>query len=391
MPTTSRLIAGPLAALALLTGSACSVLQSNDAPKTGKDGAIAVAAGEDSCDLARTSTKAGTVVFDVTNKGSKVTEFYLLAEDGLRILGEVENVGPGLTRQLVVSVPQGKYQTACVPGMVGKGMRSGFTVEKGAKGAGEITGVDQQTIDAATAQYASYVRNQTGQLLVDAKAFTDAYTAGDDARARALYPTARTPWEAVEPVAESFGDLDPRTDLREADLEPGQRWTGWHRIEKDLWPPRGGYTALTPAQRQAYAADLMSNLTTLNTRVKSLDFGVDQIANGSKGLLDEVAASKITGEEDIWSHTDLYDFAANVTGARAGFEVLEPLLQVKDPVLATTLKQRFTSMQSELDEYRDGDGYVAYTEVTPAQRKQLSDQVNALAEPLSKVTAALTL
>ncbi|GGF41699.1 lipoprotein [Marmoricola endophyticus] len=391
IPLPGRLTVGGLAALALLGTSACSVFQSNDSGGGSKDGAIAVAASESSCDVAAESGKAGTLVFDVTNKGSKVTEFELLAEDGLRILGEVENVGPGLTRQLVVSAPEGKYQTACIPGMVGKGMRNAFTVEKGAKGAGEITGVDAKTIDAATAQYASYVKNQSGQLLVDAKAFTAAYTAGDDDKARALYPTARMPWEAVEPVAESFGDLDPKTDLREADLEKGQKWTGWHRIEKDLWPPKTGYTALTPAQRKTYAADLMTNLTTLNTRVKTLDFGVDQIANGSKGLLDEVAASKITGEEDIWSHTDLYDFQANVTGAKAGFEVLKPLLQVKDPELATTLDQRFTAMQTELDEYRDGDGFVTYTQVTEAQRKQLSDAVNALAEPLSKVTAALTL
>ena len=66
-------------------------------------------------------------------------------------------------------------------------------------------------------------------------AFVAAVKTGDVEKAKSLY--ARPGWagRAIEPVAESFGDLDPRIDLREADLETGQTWTGWHRIEKALW------------------------------------------------------------------------------------------------------------------------------------------------------------
>ncbi|MET0840221.1 MAG: iron uptake system protein EfeO, partial [Marmoricola sp.] len=202
---------------------------------------------------------------------------------------------------------------------------------------------------------------------------------------------ARGYWERIETVAESFGDLDPKMDLREADLEEGQEWTGWHRIEKDLWPPASGYQAMTPAERKTYAADLLANTEVLDKRVQSLDYTVDQIANGSKGLLDEVASGKITGEEDIWSHTDLWDFQANVDGARVGYEGLKPLLEVKDPELSKQIETAFTALQTELDKYKDGDGFVFYDQVTEAQRKQLSDATNALAEPLSKMTGAITL
>ena len=181
-------------------------------------------------------------------------------------------------------------------------------------------------------------------------------------------------------------------DLREADLAPGQKWTGWHRIEKDLWPPASGYQALSKAERATYGADLLANTKVLDERVEDLDFTVDQIGNGSKGLLDEVASGKITGEEDIWSHTDLYDFQANVDGARVGFEGLEPLLAIKDKTLATTIETEFTDLQKLLDQYKQGkDGFVSYDTVTEAQRKELSDAVNALAEPLSKMTGAITL
>ena len=40
-----------------------------------------------------------------------------------------------------------------------------------------------------------------------------------------------------------------------------------------------------------------------------------QVANGSVDLLGEVAKSKVTGEEERYSHTDLGDFEANVDGA----------------------------------------------------------------------------
>jgi iron uptake system component EfeO len=68
--------------------------------------------------------------------------------------------------------------------------------------------------------------------------FVSAYEAGDDEKARSLFPTTRAFYERIEPVAESLGDLDPRIDYREVDaVAEGLDWTGFHRIEKDLWVP----------------------------------------------------------------------------------------------------------------------------------------------------------
>jgi iron uptake system component EfeO len=214
------------------------------------------------------------------------------------------------------------------------------------------------------------------------------YKAGKDDEARALYPQARMHWERIETVAESFGDLDPLTDAREADLEPGQKWTGWHRIEKDLWPP-AGYKALTPRERATYADDLMKNINTLDGRIGGLDYTVDQIANGSRGLLEEVANGKVTGEEEAWSHTDLWDFQANVDGARVGWAGVRPIVETKDPALAKLLDGRFAALQTLLDAQKDGSGFVFYDQVSDADRKALSDAVNALSEPLSRLTAAV--
>ena len=381
------------AALLLAGTTACSVTESNKpSDKSGSgSGTINVESSADECKLTTAEAPSGNVVFKVKNTGDQVTEFYLYGEDGLRIVGEIENVGPGLSRDLVVRAAPGKYVTACKPGMGGKGIRDGFTVTDSGQDT-KIEGVDQATIDAATAQYAAYVKDQARTLVGQTEEFTTLYKNGQDDEARTFFPQARSYWERIEPVAESFGDLDPKMDLREADLEPGQEWTGWHRIEKDLWPPAKGYRALSDVDRAKYADDLLANTKILDRRVQSLELTVDQIGNGSKGLLDEVASSKITGEEDIWSHTDLYDFQSNLDGARVGYDGLKPLLEVKDPELSDQIQTAFDTLQSELDNYKtEKGGFVFYDTVTEAQRKELSDDVNALAEPLSKMTGAITL
>ena len=62
-----------------------------------------------------------------------------------------------------------------------------------------------------------------------------AVKAGEVEKAQALFPVERTYWERIEPVAEMFGDLDPAIDEREPDVAPGTDFTGFHRIEKQLW------------------------------------------------------------------------------------------------------------------------------------------------------------
>jgi iron uptake system component EfeO len=377
-------------AIAVVPLAGCSLTESNKKDTKSGSGPITVTSSDDKCTLSSTKVGSGTLTFAVKNTGSQVTEFYLYAEDGKRIIGELENIGPGLTREFVVTASPGTYVTACKPGMKGDGIRGKLTVTDSGK-ASTASEAEQANLDAATASYAGYVRDQAATLLEQTTAFVAAYKAGDDAKARALYPVARQPWERIEPVAESFGDLDPKMDLREADLEQGQDWTGWHRIEKDLWPPSGtGYRALSKSQRATYADDLLANTKTLHTRVQTLDYEVTQLGNGSKELMDEVATGKITGEEEVWSHTDLYDFQANVEGAKKAFELLEPILESKDHELEEQIDEHFDALQELLDKHRSRDGFVSYDTVTEAQRKQLSDAVNALAEPLSKMTGTVT-
>ncbi|GAA4705245.1 peptidase M75 family protein [Pseudonocardia yuanmonensis] len=348
----------------------------------GGGGPISVTASDTACDVSAREAPAGNISFTVKNTGTKVTEFYLY-DTGDRIMGEVENIGPGLSRNLIVEVPDGgSYTTACKPGMVGDGIRAPFTV----------TGTAQRSTDTdaklaeATAGYTRYVTSQIEALVAKNKEFTAAVKAGNVDQAKALFPVARTYWERIEPVAESFGDLDPKMDGREDDeREPGVGFTGYHRLEKDLW-----VDGLQPDSAQI-ADQLDADILDLQNRVKTVEFTPVQLANGAKELLDEVATGKITGEEDRYSHTDLWDFKANVEGSQASVAALRPVIDEKDPNLGPTLDQRFAAVEQLLEGYRTPDGgFVLYTQLTPEDTKKMSDAVDALAEPISQVAGVVT-
>ena len=381
------LLAVSAAGLLALTG--CVANNTGDS----EHAALTVDSSADACAVSANEAPSGNLSFSVTNSGDQVTEFYLLAEDGLRIVGEVENIGPGLCRDLVVQLTPGNYLTTCKPGMVGDGIdKTAFTVTD----SGEDIVVDEDLdaqVEVANTNYAAYVRDQVAQLVTGTSAFADAYLAGDDDTARSLYAGTRAHWERVETVAESFGDLDPQLDLREADLEEGQDWTGWHAIEKDLWPAEAeaGFTAYTPAQRENLATLLVADTATLNDEVQDLTFTLSQQTNGAIGLLDEVATGKVTGEEEFWSHTDLWDFQANIDGAKVLYAGVRNILLEEDADLAAELDTEFDQLQVLLDAQRVGDGFTLYTDLTPEEIKAFADQVNALGEPLNQLTATLVL
>lgn len=375
-------------AMIALTGCVPNAAQSDSASAR----AIAVTLNDSRCSVDTARTAAGTITFQITNTGNEVNEFEILASDKLRIAGEKENVTPGTTVNYVVQLAQGSYFTACKKGMVGSPTSvTAFTVTAGSE-TRSITS-DSNAVKQAVTNYTAYVRDQTGQLLVATESFARAYEAKDDETARAQYAMARMHYERIEPTAEQFGTIDPALDLREKDLETGDTWTGWHRIEKDLWPP-AGYTSSDAATRATLGAQLVSDTRKLNTLVNAEDFHLtlDQISNGASGLMEEVATSKITGEEEAFSHTDLWDFTANVEGAEVAYGTVKDILAAKNSTgkaLATTLDTRFATIDALLKKYTSGTGYELYTDLTSAQVKELSDAVNALSEPLSRLTEVL--
>ncbi|MFG2350013.1 iron uptake system protein EfeO [Streptomyces phaeochromogenes] len=372
--------AATAAALAAVTG--CT--EKSDA-SAGDDRVVKVTATDSKCEVSTTKFPSGHVQIDIENKGSKVTEVYLLFPDD-RIVTERENIGPGTKQKVTAEVKEGDYRIACKPGMKGKGIRQDVT----ATGSGKVAKRDPR-LDSAVAAYREYAQEQADETLPKAKAFAAAVKDGDIEAAKKAYAGSRIGWERTEPVAESFGDIDPKVDVREDGLEEGQDpekdWTGWHRLERSLWQDK----KLT-ARDSELADQLITDLTDWQKRVGKAEITPTSMANGAKELLDEVATGKVTGEEERYSHTDLVDFKANVEGAEKSYALLKPVASENDAALTKELDTQFAALNTLLDKYRENKtsyDFTSYDKVGKADRKELSDAVNALAEPLSKLAAAV--
>jgi iron uptake system component EfeO len=297
---------------------------------------------------------------------------------GDHILGEVENVIPGADRSFSLTLAEGTYKTNC-PG--GSKFDSG-TLE--VAGATQGAAADTAARDGAVQSYLTYVKSEADQLITAAAPFVAAVKAGDIEAAKQKFAAARAHYESIEPIAESFGDLDPAIDAREGDVPDGE-WGGFHRIEKALWVDNN------VADMGPVADKLTADIQRLRDQINTVQLEPAQIANGAVELLNEMSTSKITGEEDRYSHTDLSDFAANLAGSKAAFESLKPLLAADQADLSKQIEDRFAAVQAALDAHKGsdptGNGYVLFVALTPDQTRAVSTTLDTLAEPLSRVAA----
>jgi iron uptake system component EfeO len=374
--TAAVLVAVAASALAAGCGGG-----SNSATSGGQT--LKVLLTDSGCSPAKLTAKSGTVTFDISNGGTgRVSEFEVKSRDGI-ILGERENIVSGISGSFTLDLKPGRYTLSCPNGATED---NGMLVVTSAAAPAQVNAA-APLLKKATARYHAYVVAQTAKLVTGTEQFVTALKAGDVQSAKDQFGPVRLDYEAIEPVAESFGNLDPEIDARVNDVGDGEAWTGFHRIEQILWVKN------TTAGAAALADKLLADVKTLERRARTLTFQPAQLANGAVELLNEVAGSKITGEEDRYSHTDLSDFQGNLDGARVAFELLRPaLVKRREAPLARTIAVRFATVQRRLDRYKRATplGFATYDELTAADRRAFAQQIDALAEPLSRVATKVT-
>lgn len=252
----------------------------------------------------------------------------------------------------------------------------------------EQVSTNQAELDKITEAYRIFVGEQIDQLLTDTESWAELLKAGKLEEAKQQYPLIRMTYERSEPIAESFGELDVRIDFRLVDYvdenNTEEGWSGFHRIERILWEDN------TTEGTEAYAEQLVNDIKELRVKVSTVEVTPDMMTTGAVDLLNEVATSKITGEEEIYSHTDLYDFRANIEGAEKIFELFKPLLEEKDTDLVKELEERFAEVSNLLGSHMvDTENYKSYTELTQEDTKALAEAVTKLGEPLSQMGMVL--
>ncbi|HUN79484.1 MAG TPA: iron uptake system protein EfeO [Solirubrobacteraceae bacterium] len=337
------------------------------------------------CTPGEASVPAGPVTISVTNGGDpKVTELEVQNLSGI-VLGERENLFPGLSGTFSLDLEPGRYILNCPDGDVTQGHLT--VTGKPFK----VHGPAQGLLRTAVLQYRTYVEGQTGQLLEGTRRFVAAIEQGDMAEAKLLYGPTRIHYEAIEPVAESFAGLDSAIDARiDSPTVDGDyaKWTGFHRIEYLMWDRH------TLRGATHFADLLLADVQELDQRTPTLPLSALQLVNGSVGLLNEIVNTKITGEEDRYSHTDLSDFQGNLTGARRAFEYVRPAMErIGETSLAATIAREFQAVQVELNRYRRDTplGFALYGALTQTDKVAIARQIGDAAQSLSGVALKLAL
>jgi iron uptake system component EfeO len=363
-------------------GSTASPVSSGAAGQPAKVTITLTSAG---CEPKPASVAAGPVEFTVQNNdAAAVTEAELKSADLAHIFAEKENLTPGLSGAFSVTLQPGRYKVQC-PGAAAQNWD--FTVT------GEPAGPSWQSkpdLVRAVSRYTAFVGFSADSLLRSTRAFCFAVKAGNRSLAQQRYAQARVFYEQIEPVAEVFGGLDTQIDGRwQNPVTRKSEFMGFHRLEQILWdePSMTGATALCQG--------LMDHEEKLVTLVSKGRYSPQEMASGATDLINEAATSKITGEEERYSHTDLVDFDANMKASMKVASLLVPYLQTVDPDLVSLIQRRNDAVQKLLTRYQaqpgyEHTGYVSYAQVAKAERRELSGVVNAFAEALSGMSAKVS-
>jgi iron uptake system component EfeO len=345
---------------------------------------VPVVVDDSGCEPAAMEVPAGVVVFEVTNAGGDVGEFEILSGD--RVIDEVENIVPGFVVTMVTRLQGGSYETVCYTLVSPRGT---LEVTGGAApSAAPSDVVDAAVLSAARDDYKAWVDERATALTQDVGAFVAAILAGDLDAARALYAPSRVAWEEIEPIAELYADLDVVIDAREEDFAAGvddPEFTGFHRIERILWVEGASGDLASLAQK------LEADVRDLEGRLADLVIEPRVMARGAGELIDEVAQSKLTGEEDRYSRTDLWSISANVDGSRRIVDILRAILEQVDPAYLGQMDGAFKDVEAVLDVYRDGDGFAPFGDISAADLTRLQARMAGLSEVLAQLPGVLGL
>jgi len=379
---TTRPGLGILLVTAAVAFAACGSTGSAE-PSAGR---IAVSVSESGCSPATITVPSGPVTFVVTNAGNETGEFEIILAN-TKVIDEVENIVPGFVVNMSTRLDGGTYEMVCGNTQTPKGA---LTVTGGAAATPPPnTVVAQADLDAARDKYAAFVKEQTAALVTAIAAFTAAVEAGDVAQAKALYAAARIPWESIEPIAELFPDLDQAIDFREEDFDGGADdpgFKGFHKIEKVLF--EGG----TAAGLGPLAVELRANVDELKKRIDTLVIDPRVMARGAGELIEEVAQSKMTGEEDRYSKMDLVSIDANVDGSARIVDELRPILTKLDAPFLARLDAASKAVEDIIAKYATSDGaFKPFDQVSADDLKLLQARLADLSELLAELTGRLGL
>ncbi len=227
----------------------------------------------------------------------------------------------------------------------------------------------------------------TAQVQAAASAFVASVTALQGDVARDDIPSARVDELAAQGhydalrVLESGNSINASTlDELDSDVLPGQSFGGLHAVERDLWA--GGPLA-------ADTAALVGQAPVAQYLLSRERLGPEAIGLTAVDQLDWVVDTALPHSQEHASHLGLVDVADTVAAARQAFGDIQPLAAMVDPTRTAAVAGQFATLATDIAALGPPNT-TPDTSVSPAARLALSQDLDATATTLSRLTAELT-
>jgi iron uptake system component EfeO len=385
-----RLLPAVTVALGLLLagcGSSSSAGAGADAPTSSPSTQPAVDVSVSDCGSSWQPTGAGAQELMLHNADAHAGEVQVVgrgAGAGL-VYADVEPFGPGTTVDVHVSLKAGRYALACLMEDSAPATGPTRTITGAGPGAPGVRILTQSQLVPSAIAYQSWVRRHLAPLVRHTGRLRDLVDAGDLTGARSAWLTAHVDYQRLGAAYDAFGDLGDAIDGLPAGIPGGTsnpRWTGFHRVERDLW------AGASAAALRSDTAALARAVGQLRTQLGTTHLDPLTLTLRAHEIDENALQFQLTGQDDFGSHTDLQSVRAELVGTGA---VLHALARPIDQRVAGAGKIR-AALRRTLATFtratRSG-AHVAVDRLPRLERERLDASLSLLTQRLAAIPAAL--
>ena len=327
------------------------------------------------------SPKPGRQVFQVRNVGKKTSEVYLVDPASSAVYGEVENLAPGITRDLAATIGAGTYAWRCVPNGE-KAVTSAAVRVSGGGTTSAVLPVSEQDLAAPLASYKAYVQSGLNTLQTQVDKLREDIRSGNLTAARADWLTGHLQYSSLGAAYGTFQDFDAKINGRIAGLPGGvadKDFAGFHRIEYGLWHGESATSLQGPADQLGQA------VAGLRADFPKQDFDPGDLPLRTHEVLENTLQFELTGEADQGSGTTLATADANIQGTRKLLDVLQALIAARSPGLLATVRSRLDHTEQLVLAAKTGSGWTPVDQLPAIQRQRLNGAMGQLLEDLAPI------
>jgi hypothetical protein len=244
-------------------------------------------------------------------------------------------------------------------------------------------------------EYRGYVGGKLATLQSQVSALITAIGSGSLAQAQAAWLTAHLTWLDIgqdDGAYGCFGELGREIDGTAAGLPAGAAspdFTGFHKIELDLWTSQDLAAAATDAdQLQSLVTELVK--IPLAGELPATKNGIANWVLRPHEVLEDANRDTLTAEDDYGSGTELASLTADIAATRELLSLLAPVIDPLAPRLVGHARGELDTLSDAIQSTLVDGQWVAIQNLPAASREQIDADTGAALETLARIPDLIT-